>query len=406
MEDGVELYMEQPQGFIDPEFPDYVCLLKKSLYGIKQAPRLWQDDLSSYLIENLGFKPTSDPCILRKDNIFIALYVDDIIIAAPSVELSDQIFQLIRQRYKCKDLGQLKSYIGFEILYRNNEILLTQRRYIELILNNFNMNDCIPSNTPFKTTLSNVNNWNKPTNAPFRQAIGALLFLSTGTRPDISFIVGALARHVENPTDEAWECLKHVLRYLKLTQNFALSFTKPTSPQTNEIVAYSDSDWAGDKTTRRSTSGSVVFHNGNLVDWASKLQKCITLSSCEAELIALSQTTQDTIWIKRLLLDMTTDKTSQITESDFYKTPVVFADNQSALKVARDPRNSGRMKHVDLRDLFVREKVLDRSIMVQYAKSAENIADILTKPLYPQQQFSHLRRLLNLKEIPRALLKD
>jgi hypothetical protein len=399
IEEGVEIFIEQPEGFRDAEKPDYVCLLKKSLYGIKQAPRLWEDHISNYLQKALNVKPTSDPCILRNEYCIIALYVDDIIIAAKSDEETIEIFKIIQKRYKCKDLGKLHTYIGFEIKYAESGILITQRNYIDKMLRRYNLENCKPSETPFKSTIHDVKSWKTETQAPFRSAIGALLYLSNGTRPDIAFVTSMLARYVDKPTHEAWECAKHVFRYLQGTKDFCLEFSpKNSKNHVHEISAYSDSDWAGDKINRRSTSGSLIFHNGNLVDWSSKLQKCISLSSCEAEIIAMSHTAQDIVWIKRVIKDLQRCEAQE--NFNFRQTPIIYADNQSALQVARDPQHFGRMKHVELRNLFVREKVNDGTLLVQYVPSKENIADILTKATN-RQTFMKLREKLcfiNFKE--------
>jgi hypothetical protein len=397
IEAGVDLYMEQPEGFIDKDYPNHVCLLQKSLYGIKQAPRLWQADISTFLKDTLSLTPTADPCILtnKEKTLFLGLYVDDIIIAVKDEPSSNRVIDTIRSKYKCKDLGWLKSYIGFEIVYTESGIFLTQRAYIDQILQKFNMENCIPGATPFKSTITDIRNWKTNTDAPYRSAIGALLYLSNGTRPDISYVISLLSRHVEKPTAEAWDCVKQIMRYLKSTKDLGIHYSKDNQRRyIHEVTAYSDSDWGGD-VTRRSTTGTVIFHNGNLVDWTSNLQKCISLSSCESEIIALSHTTQNTLWIKKLITDLQTQTTSQ---NEFVKLPIIYADNQSAIKVARDPQHFGRMKHVDLRDLFVREKVTEGVILVEYVPSKENIADILTKVL-PKDQFFYLREKLGLQSL-------
>jgi hypothetical protein len=306
MEEGISVYIEQPEGFVNQGYPDHVCLLKKSLYGLKQAPRLWQEEVSTFLTQNFSLEKTADPCIFKNSSILIAIYVDDIIIGAKTFEETGEILSTIETKYNCKDLGKLETYIGFEIHYKEHQFLITQRTYIERLLSKLNLANISPSDTPFKSTLGEVQTWTKPIETPYRSVIGALLYISTGTRPDISFIVNFLARHVEKPTHEAWECLKHVLRYLNGTKNLGLSFSASNlnTHLVHEVSAYSDSDWAGDKMTRRSTTGTVIFHNGNLVDWASKLQRSVSLSSFEAEIVAMSQSAQDIIWINRLIKSM------------------------------------------------------------------------------------------------------
>jgi hypothetical protein len=253
------------------------------------------------------------------------------------------------------------------------------------------MENCMPSRNPFKSTLTNTLNWKEESSAPLRQAVGALLYLSNGTRPDISFLVSSLAQHVHKPTEEAWECIKQLLRYLKETSEYGLEFQRNIDLQTRKISAYSDSDWGGDKETRRSTSGGVVFHNGNLVHWFSKRQECVTLSSCESEIVALSQTAEHTLWIRNLIKSLDKSASSVV--------PIILGDNQSSMKVAKDPRYTGRMKHIDIRDLFVKEKLTNGELEVEYCSSKENLADILTKPLFDINHFEKLRELLGVKRL-------
>jgi hypothetical protein len=394
MEENIDIYIEQPAGFIDNSKPDFVYKLKKSLYGIKQAPRMWQKELSKFVVENLKFRPTSDPCIFTKEGDYIAIYVDDIILGSCYESKIEELLNSFKSKYKCKDLGELENYIGFEVLKKNSMIALTQRSYIQKILGDFNMLDCNPSNTPFKNTLSNMLDWNEPSIAPYRSAIGALLYLSNGTRPDISWIVGQLARHVEDPTKEAWECVKQVFRYLKSTKDLALVYTN--DKQRRAVYAYSDSDWGGDIKTRRSTTGSLIFHNSNLVHWTSKLQTCISLSSCEAEIIAMSQTAQDLLWMQNLITDLEDGKEPS---PELDNLPILYGDNQSAQKVAKETRYTGKMKHLDIRNLFVQEKLQQRKLELEYCSSKENPSDILTKAIFSTPYFETLRSKLGLVDM-------
>ena len=381
-----EIFMEQPPGF--EKKGDLVCRLKKSLYGLKQSPRQWYKLLDQFLRDKSYRRSDVDPCIYvkeDKDLIMIALYVDDLIIASKSEKLMKETKQNLCDRFEMKDLGRLHYCLGIEILWRNDGTCsFNQSKYIENVLERFSMKDCKPVSTPINsgtkltkemspTTAEEISEMNV---IPYRSAVGSLIYLVTGTRPDIAVAVGEVAKYSNNPGKQHWMAVKRILRYLKETVNLGIN----CDPDSTELVGYSDADWAGDLDTRRSTTG-YLFKFGNVpICWKSKRQPTVALSTAEAEYMALSMAVQTVIWIRKLL-------------KDFYiaseNPTIIYEDNQGCIAMAKNPVNHERTKHIDIRYNFVREKVEDKTIVVKYLETGEMLADILTKGL-PREQHRKL----------------
>jgi hypothetical protein len=209
------------------------------------------------------------------------------------------------------------------------------------------------------------------TDKPYSSLIGSLLYLSNSTRPDITFAVHRLSSYNSNPNEIHWKAAKRILKYLKKTDDLGLVF-KNSNDCT--LHGYSDSDWASDLDTRRSTTGYFVTLNRNPISWCSKRQNTIALSTAEAEYMGISETIKELIWIKKLLTDL------KITD---FKTELA-CDNQSAIQISKNPVFHQRTKHIDIRYHFIREKIQEMKIKLYYLPTELMIADLLTKPLpYP-----------------------
>lgn len=382
-----EIFMEQPPGF-EKKKGNLVCRLKKSLYGLKQSPRQWYKLLDQFLRDKRYRRSDVDPCIYvkgDKDLIMIALYVDDLIIASKSEKLMKETKQDLFDRFEMKDLGRLHYCLGIEMVWRNDGTCsLNQSKYIENVLERFSMKDCKPVSTPINSGTKLTKEMSPKTKEeisemsliPYRSAVGSLIYLVTGTRPDIAVAVGEVAKFSNNPGKQHWMAVKRILRYLKETVNVGIN----CNPDSTELVGYSDADWAGDLDTRRSTTG-YLFKFGNVpICWKSKRQPTVALSTAEAEYMALSMAVQTVIWIRKLL-------------KDFYiaseKSTIIYEDNQGCIAMAKNPVNHERTKHIDIRYNFVREKVEDKTIVVKYLETTEMLADILTKGL-PREQHKKL----------------
>ena len=216
----------------------------------------------------------------------------------------------------------------------------------------------------------------------YQSAVGSLLYLSTKTRPDISYAVGVVARFSAKPTNIHWSAVKRIFRYLNGTTNLGLLYKHQTDVG---LYGYSDADYAGDRNDRKSTSGYVFLISGGAISWKSKKQSCVALSTAEAEYMALASTIQEAIWLRQLLSNLHQNKpnTSEAT--------TIFEDNQSAIWMARNQQCHGQSKHIDVKYHFVREKVSEGVIELRYCDTTNMLADMFTKGLNGPQ-FKKLKK--------------
>ena len=391
-----EIYMEQPRGFIDAEHPTYVCKLKKSIYGLKQAARCWNTTLTQYLASVGYVKSTADDCVYvktMKDNfVILALYVDDVIPISNNILMLENEKKQLKNQFEMVDNGCIHFILGMQITRdRINKVLtISHPNYLNSMLKKFNMENCRPVATPLeigrKFQKASGDDELFGDVSLYQQAIGCLTYAATTTRPDIAVAVSILSQYMSKPTIDHWIGVKRVLRYIRGTLNYGLSFS---TGDTNGLIGYSDSDWAGDPDTRRSTSGYVFFIGQALVSWSSRKQATVAKSSTEAEYVALSGATQETIWLRRLLTD--------INFGTDYPT-VIYEDNQGAIDLSKNPKHHSRVKHIDIAYHFSRERVASNEIDVIYCPTDRMIADVMTKPL-SKDKFERYRSLLGVVDI-------
>ena len=272
-----------------------------------------------------------------------------------------------------KDLGIASFILGIKIEREGDCLYLSQEEYLAKILKRFGMTNskavATPLETGIKILLSNSQeDISKEIDYPYREAIGCLMYAMLCTRPDLSFSICYLSRFSNNPRIEHWKALKRVLRYIKGTIKLKLKFGK----ESENILGYSDADWAGDLTKRKSTSGFVFLLGGGAISWGSKKQTCVALSSTEAEYVALSHATKEAIWLKRLMCELLQESEKCIT---------IFADNQSSMALAKNPIFHKRTKHIDIQHHFIREAIEDCHIELCYCPTENMVADVLTKEL-------------------------
>ena len=369
-----EVYVAQPQGY--DSNPDKVWKLRKSLYGLKQSGRNWSITLHKYLKE-LNFEQSkADPCLftktVRDEIVMLLVWVDDIIIAASSKSLMTRIKENLSEKFRMKDIGELKMFLGIKFERKGDTITMTQKDYIKKVLKKFGMDNCKPRATPCEL---NANSYSNDGADPvdvnqYRQMVGSLVYAMICTRPDLSYAVTKLSQHLSCPNDADLVMLKHVLRYLKQTFEYRLSFSKSTTGL--QITAFCDADWAGSTEDRRSITGYCISLNqrGPPISWKSKRQNSVALSTCEAEYVSLSVACQEVIYLKYLLNDILNDDL-----------PTVIAnDNQGAISLVKNPTKHSKAKHIDIRYHFVRECYDNELMSLIYVPSNENYADIFTKP--------------------------
>lgn len=386
-----EVYMKQPDGFVEQGKKDLVCKLKKSIYGLKQSPRCWNHSLDDFL-KNLGFAQTlSDPCIyvkLGEELFIIAVYVDDIILACKSDKKIEEIKNSLASQYKLKDMGELTYFLGVKVIQDSSkgQIWIGQPSYTESILRKFGMEDAKPIETPVdpnQKLCKATDNCTMCDQEQYQSAVGSLLYLSVKTRPDITYAVNTVARYCAKPTILHWKAVKRIMRYLKGTQHFGILYT-PDGP--NEFVGYSDADWAGDTDERKSTSGYFFQLGSGAVSWSSKRQSCVALSTAEAEYMALANAAQEAVWLRKLSVDMQINCKGPM---------LLYEDNQSTIAMSKNPQFHGRSKHIDVKFHYIREMCNENVIHLMYCPSDDMLADIFTKGLN-KDKFKRLRKMLGM----------
>ena len=388
-----DLYMAQPEGFVDPHHPDFVCKLQKGLYGLKQAGRQWYKTIDSFLIY-IGFQsPAVDNCVYVKParhHIILILYVDDIIIITYTQDEANWIKSKLSRKFQMKDLGQIHHFLGVLVNYDRSEGILTlsQAHYARKLIEKFGMSDCNSSQTPMETSqrlLPSSDYVNEDLRSRYRQLVGGLVYLMIATRPDISFAVSECSRFLHNPHLDHWNAAKRILRYLNGTPKFGLHYQSSTLP----LHGYADADWAGDKEEFKSTSGYAVLLSSAAISWKSQLQKHIAQSSSEAEYIAYYHCFKDLIWLKHLL-----DIVLNIGSDSLF----IHEDNQGCIKIIQNPIQHQRTKHFMVNYHYSRLLYKNKTILPIYCPTEDMVADIFTKAL-PGPAFKRHRSSLGVIEL-------
>jgi histone deacetylase 1/2 len=388
-----EVLMRQPPGYEHKSFPHYICKLDKALYGLKQAPRAWYSRLSTKLV-SLGFRPSKADVSLFFYNkggitIFLLVYVDDIIVASSSSKATDALLADLNKEFALKDLGELHYFLGIEVKKMDNGILLTQEKYTSDLLSRVGMADCKPMNTPMSSTEKLSLHEGValgPVDATrYRSIVGALQYL-TLTRPDISFAVNKVCQFLHKPTTLHWSAVKRILRYLKATSSLGLRIRKSLSTL---VSAFSDVDWAGSPDDRRSTGGFVVFLGSNLVSWNARKQATVSRSSTEAEYKSLANATAEMMWVQTLLKEL------GVRAPRYAK---LWCDNLGATYLSANPIFHARTKHIEVDFHFVRERVAQGLLKIQFVSTGDQVADGFTKPL-PVRLLEKSRHNLNLDKL-------
>ncbi|KAG2962578.1 Retrovirus-related Pol polyprotein from transposon TNT 1-94 [Phytophthora cactorum] len=358
---------------------DFDCLeLVKAIYGLKQASRVWNETFDE-LVCSIGFQVSAfDPCLYIKvvegHCVFVLVYVDDVLITGSSPELISRTKNDLKTRFEMTDSGKCAFVLGIELVDGpDGSVTMCQRRYVDDILKRFGMDECkaVVSPVDMSTRLVSSDAATK-VNAPFREAVGALMHLMTATRPDIAYAVGYVSRFMENPQEEHWVAVKRIFRYLQGTKTHGICFK---SGDNIDFRGYSDADWAGDLADRKSTSGYTFMLMGAPVSWGSKKQSSVSLSTSEAEYIALSLAIQEVKWIHRLLCEIlaATNETGPELK--------IREDNQSCIKMTKNPVNHGRAKHIDIKYHHIRDEVKRGEVKLEYCETSVMLADIMTKAL-------------------------
>jgi hypothetical protein len=377
-----DIYMQQPPGF-EQFGPEYVCKLNKSLYGLKQAARQWNKKLHSTLL-SLDYKRLESDrsvYIYAKNGILvlIPIFIDDITLASNSQTTLDNTVEELASHFKLRDLGETSFLLGIKITrdIPNHSISLSQHQYIVDMLDKYGFSTCTSISTPMdpglqltKTTTLSTEDKEFMSKVPYISAVGSLMYLAHSTRPDITYAVGVLARYSSNPSPIHWKAVKHLFRYLQGTKDYQLVY-KPSDCK-ELFVTYSDANHGGCKDSAKSTGGYVIMVGTGAVSWSSKLQSMVTLSTTEAEYIAAVEAGKEIVWMRSILQEF---------GYKFDSGSTLYMDNQSAINVSKNPEHHGRMKHLDLRHHWLRDKVEAGVIIPKHVGTGDMVADCLTKAL-------------------------
>jgi hypothetical protein len=383
-----ELYMPLPLGFEIPnsDCSTKVCKLHKTLYGLKQASRQWNDKLTTTLI-SLGYSQSqADHSLFVKasDSTFTTLlvYVDDIVLTGNSMSEINFVKKILDNGFKIKDLGPLRFFVGLEVARTKDGISLNQRKYAMKLLHDSGNLSTKPATTPCdpSTKLTNEGSTPYSNQSAYRRLVGRLLYL-THTRPDIAFSVQQLSQYVSRPLKSHFRAANRVLRYLKYAPSQGLFFPASTSLRLSIFV---DSDWACCLDTRKSITRYCVFLDSTLVSWKSKKQSTISRSSSEAEYRALASLSCEIQWLHYLLTDLYILIKSGSS---------VYCDNASTIYLAHNPTVHEHTKHIEIDCHVIREKIQKDTIHLLPIPSSSQLVDVFTKPLHVTSFQSFISKL-------------
>ncbi|KAI3669699.1 hypothetical protein L6452_41042 [Arctium lappa] len=386
-----EVYVTQPEGFMKPENENKVYRLVKALYGLKQALRAWNMKLDQTL-KSLDFKKCTleqavNTRISKNSMLLVGIYVDDLIVTGSSKEDLQKFKSQMEEKFEMSDLGLLAYYLGIEVTQTGGGISIKQSRYANKILKEVRMLDCNETKIPMDpgTKLIKTEGGELVDATKYRSLIRCLRYL-LHTRTDLSYSVGLLSRFMQEPKEQHMKAIRQVLRYIKGTLNFGITYKKKGGCK---LLGYSDSSYGINIEEGKGTTGIVFYLGNSPISWNSQKQPTVALSSCESEFMAATTGSCQALWLQRLLNALTGWKEERVT---------IKFDNKSAMALMKNPVFHGRSKHIDIRYHFIRECVEKNQIEVEHVSGDLQRADILTKVL-ARIKFAEMRELLGVKDL-------
>lgn len=375
------IYMSQPQGFKDLNQPDHVCQLQKAIYGLHQSGREWFSEIHNILIslDFCALKWTN--CVYISNDIILLLYVDDIVLIAKHQNLIKTAIEKLKTHFDLKILGETRKLLGVEFEQNGNEIYIHQTSYVENVCKSYEKynipNISLPiavgtimsktqcPNTPLETTTMSK--------LPYRNILGCLSFLASRTRPDICYAVNILSQFQSNPGMAHWYVLLKLLGYVKNTKSYKLNLSQISELKIN---CFSDADYAANRDDRISIGGIILYVDNTPIIWRTFKQKCVSLSTLEAEYISLTEAAKELMWTINILNEL---KEANLLNSNCES--YLYCDNQSAIHFSKSSVENNRTKHIDIRYHFLRNLVFEKRFVLKYVNTKCNPADLFTKPL-------------------------
>lgn len=384
-----EVYINQPEGYESGD--NKVFKLQKALYGLKESPRVWYDCFDKF-IQTLSFvRSNYDYCLYvnraNKDPIYILIFVDDLLICCKNKNIIEEIKTSLMKRFAMKDLGKIKSYIGIDIDYSDDKHVMTlnQTKYIESLAAKYNLEYSKLYDTPMETNLKLEQSQVVDESIKYRNIIGELLYISTGTRPDVAYSVNYLSRYQSCYNQTHFKYAMRVLKYLYRTKDLKLTYYDNANAEILDCMV--DSDYAGDNVDRKSTSGFIIRFFGNLIFWKTHKQNTVTKCSTFAEYIAMSEAVSEVLFVRNLLCESFDIK--------LCKPIKMYEDNSGAIAIAKYGNFTKNSKHIEVQYHYINENYENKIIDIVKIDTKFNLADLLTKSL-DKTKFLKNRLELNL----------
>jgi hypothetical protein len=394
------VYYKPPPG-CDTE-DDEAWLLQKAFPGLENAPLIFYETFANVLYDHGFVSSALDPCLLYHPvkKIYITMYVNDLLIVSEKEEYMQETKKILESFFEMKDIGIPKMFLGMNVNYHSpSHIELSMKGTIDRIRQNY---DILPGQGKCETPL--VQGFDaKDVRSPllvaeerktYRSIIGSLIYIANTVRLDIAYAVSLLSRYLDSPRKCHLNAGKRVLQYLVKSNDRGLHFTDKQKNSfatvdyrlvdTNKkaiihdyeksekyvIKTVSDASYANEE-ERRSQHGYVTYMNNNIIQWSSKKQDCVALSTAEAEYIGITEACKSSLFFTHLLKELRLPTNHG----------VICGDNISSLQMSSHKVKHQKTKHIDIRYHFIREKVLARAIKLEYINTKNNIADGLTKNL-------------------------
>jgi hypothetical protein len=402
---ATSVYCHPPEGFSDP---DRLWELRRALYGLKASPLLWYKELTKTLAE-LGLREVKDaPCLWKNEKLLVFFYVDDIVVLAKPAHITalDDFERKLLRRYEIRSLGELSTFCGIQT-HRDRSsgsIWLSQEAYLDKLSTKY------PSPKPFHRPpatplpLEELIPSDEPKNDAniyrYAQLVGSIGYVATATRPDVSKAHSKLAEFLINPAQRHIDAAYQTIEYLRHTKDRALHYDASISTDAAHIMDHeepdffgaTDASYADHKATRKSSQGYIFFLFGGPIDWKATLQRCVTKSTTEAELVAASSAGTELLWWWRLFKDIEFDPDNE---------QILYCDNQQTIRLVTTatPRLKTSLRHVDIHHHWLRQEAQAQNINLTYLPTNTQPADGLTK-LLPRQRHENWVSLLHFKSFP------
>ena len=383
-----ELYMRFPQGL--PVKPGYALRLRKSLYGLRTAPKIWNKTLHNFIVGYGLVQSEADPCLYFNSTTWVAVWVDDLLVMAVDAASSSRFKSAVGGAFKMRDLGPVTRFVGLEITRDrvNRTLTITATRYIDEFLELFGLTDARDTHTPFPPNM--VLEATPPgvplldrAHYPYRVLVGKLMYLAFVLRGDAAFAVSQLARYQDGPSMVHWKAAQYVARYFKYTKMKGITYSAnphharecgvlPAVCRTDRLYVWMDASYGEDTATRRSRTGYVLMFGGAMIAFGTELQGPVAQSTGEAEYMAIAAAVKKVLAISNVLPDLTGTPMATVP---------MLEDNQSAIKMAMRQGSTSKTKHIAVRHHLVKQCVADGTVSIHYVPTEFQAADCLTKSL-------------------------